>query len=287
MRHYVPMVLKLDPRWPLVWRTPFSVQIGLDPVRVTLEQVSESDERMLSALAVGVSETGLELMGDPRELLEQLSPVLINTGLATGGSSATVRRVTVTGAGSLVGRLAHALASPTVTVVSDDSSPDLAIAVGQFVLPPSTHAQWLRRDLPHLPVVFSDTGATVGPLITPGSGPCLLCLELHRRDADPAWPAVASQLLGRRGYLESPVLVAEVVAIVGRIVTSGVDDTTLSVRIDAATGERTTRAWSRHDQCSCDELSAGRQGSDLANAARHDPVRNSVTTTARARAGRA
>ena len=53
------------------------------------------------------------------------------------------------------------------------------------------------RDVPHLAVVFDDDGARVGPLVEPGAGPCLRCLDLGRRDADPAWPAIAAQLAGR------------------------------------------------------------------------------------------
>ncbi len=36
----------------------------------------------------------------------------------------------------------------------------------------------------------------VGPLVRPGHGPCLRCLDLHRGDRDPAWPSVLGQLLG-------------------------------------------------------------------------------------------
>ncbi len=48
------MVLKLDPRFPLVWRTPSSLQLGVDPAVVTLHDVSETTERLLAALVAGV-----------------------------------------------------------------------------------------------------------------------------------------------------------------------------------------------------------------------------------------
>ena len=35
------------------------------------------------------------------------------------------------------------------------------------------------------------------PSCVPGRTPCLACLAAHRRDADPAWPLLAAQLLGR------------------------------------------------------------------------------------------
>ncbi len=37
----------------------------------------------------------------------------------------------------------------------------------------------------------------VGPLVVPGAGPCLGCLDLHRGDRDPGWPLVAAQLATR------------------------------------------------------------------------------------------
>jgi hypothetical protein len=35
------MILRLDPRFPMVWRTPTSVQLGIDPPLVILDPVTE------------------------------------------------------------------------------------------------------------------------------------------------------------------------------------------------------------------------------------------------------
>jgi bacteriocin biosynthesis cyclodehydratase domain-containing protein len=102
--------------------------------------------------------------------------------------------------------------------------------------------------------VVTDAASVVGPFVEPGDGPCLRCLELHRRDADPSWPAIATQLLGRRSAAQSAVLVAETAAAVGRLVmarlTVGAGDAA-STRIDAATGERTVQHWGVHEECGC------------------------------------
>ena len=46
---------------------------------------------------------------------------------------------------------------------------------------------------PHLPVrAYAATGVC-GPLVVPGLTPCLRCHDLHRRDADPAWPLIGVQ----------------------------------------------------------------------------------------------
>src|SRR3954462_11769222 len=53
------MVLALDPRIPRVWRTPHSIQFGVDEPALVLDGVSAADERMLVALAAGVTVEGL------------------------------------------------------------------------------------------------------------------------------------------------------------------------------------------------------------------------------------
>jgi len=52
----------------------------------------------------------------------------------------------------------------------------------------------LRLGIAHLPVQVLDATAWVGPLVLPGHTACLRCVDAHRRDRDPAWPAVAAQL---------------------------------------------------------------------------------------------
>lgn len=254
------MALKLDPRWPLVWRNPFSVQLGIDPPLVRLDDLTDVEERMLSALAVGVTLPGLALIcrGDTAQrdwLLKRLAPVLL-----VDETPAPLPLVAVSGSGPLVDELTRVLANSGVRVVVaehasdlEQSSPDLAVLVGDFVLAPASHSVWLRRDIPHVPVVSSDTGVTIGPVIEPGDGPCLLCVELHRRDEDAAWPAVATQLLGRR--TTTPTLVSvETAATLTRLVLGRLHfgpTASLSVRIDAATGERTTTSWTQHPECGC------------------------------------
>lgn len=78
--------------------------------------------------------------------------------------------------------------------------PALAVLIGPTALDPRSGDEWLRRGVPHLPVVAEESFATVGPLVEPAlSGPCLWCLDLHRSDRDPAWPTVLAQLCGSAG----------------------------------------------------------------------------------------
>ena len=44
--------------------------------------------------------------------------------------------------------------------------------------------------------LLDERGITIGPLVDPGSGPCLRCVELDRRDADAASAALDQHLRG-------------------------------------------------------------------------------------------
>jgi hypothetical protein len=68
-------------------------------------------------------------------------------------------------------------------------------------------------DSPYLAVRLGVDSGVVGPLVVPGRTSCLRCADLHRRDRDPAWQALAVQLSvpPHRG-VPSDVGVATVVA---------------------------------------------------------------------------
>jgi bacteriocin biosynthesis cyclodehydratase domain-containing protein len=276
------MVLRLDSRFPVVWRTPSSMQVGVDPPIVIVETLTEAQERMLSALVVGVSEPGLTMLARGHDAERTALLAVLAPALEVPRAESVTPEVAISGPDGLVAPIAHVLAGSGVRVlvaaeVGDlrDARPHLAIAAGHFVLEPQLHAFWLRRDVPHLPVVLGDTSVTVGPMIEPGAGPCLLCLELHRRDGDAAWPALAAQLLGRRSHAGSAVLVTEAAGIASRAVLARLADgpgPAHSVRVDAATGERDERRWAVHPECGCaglDALSSGRRETGWAGGRRH------------------
>lgn len=274
------MILKLDPRWPLVWRDPVTLQVGIDPPHTVLDSLTTLDEKLIAALSVGVPRNGLEVIANGQgaavdALLERLREVLLDSSEA-----APAHRIAVCGAGPLsssvaeaLHRLGHEVELAADAAVLDDRAPDLAILVGSWVLSPALHSFWLRRDIAHLPVVLTEEAVHVGPVVEPGSGPCLLCIELHRADEDPAWPAIATQLLGRGTAAVHPVLLAEATAAIARLATSRLSDgagVARSVRL-AAGGARSWREWEPHPDCGCrgfvdlDEVRA-RRGTDSADA---------------------
>lgn len=88
-------------------------------------------------------------------------------------------------------------ADPATGADPGTAPPALVVIAAHWVVAPARHLPWLRADVPHLAVVDDEAGWRIGPLVTPGHGPCLRCLELERRDRDPAWPVIAAQLEGR------------------------------------------------------------------------------------------
>jgi bacteriocin biosynthesis cyclodehydratase domain-containing protein len=262
------MTLRLDPRFPLLWRTPTSLQLGVDGPAVLLPEVAIGHERMIAALGVGVTSAGLDLIGaesglDAIELAdfrERIRPALLET------SRPVEPRVAVAGSGPTADRLAWRLreagldARPTGERPEDAGAlpvrpGDLAVVVGHYVLDPEFRGLWLRRDTPHLPVVYGDALVRIGPFVEPGTGPCLYCLERHAADADPAWPALAGQLLGRRSGAETRFLASEAATIAARLVLSRATGSAAaiatSVTIDAESGALNRREWARHPECAC------------------------------------
>ena len=60
-------------------------------------------------------------------------------------------------------------------------------------LHPDAAAEALALDVPHLAVASWGDRGVVGPMVLPGITGCLRCRDLHRADADSAWPRVAVQ----------------------------------------------------------------------------------------------
>lgn len=287
------MVLRLDPRYPILWRTPFSLQFGADDPPVVLSSVSDVEERMLAALAIGVSRPGLDLIAkavrQPATMttgfLRRLAPVLERE------HALRRPRVTVVGTGATAEMTARLLGEALaadggcVSPCRGDSTEalaptDLVVIIAHFVIEPELHGMWLRRDIAHLPVVLGDSVVTIGPVVEPGIGPCLYCLERTRTDAAPHWPALESQLWGRRSPLDKGLTAAESAAAVTRLVmarlASGVTATrATSLTLAAATGVMTRRVHSRHPECGCSVLPGISTAGEVSSVAAGTP-----TTTA-------
>ncbi|TBN57312.1 hypothetical protein EYE40_07830 [Glaciihabitans arcticus] len=274
------MVLALDSRYPLVWRTPSSLQLGVSTPRAVFENVDLATERMLDALVGGVSSSGLMMIGtsaraseaEVAAFLQRVRPALRTPTLPRGRPD-----VLVVGRGHTAARIAAGIAATGARVVESSArTPEtriryaLVVLVSCFVVEPSLHGLWLRRDIPHLPVVLSDTTVEIGPTVEPGSGPCLYCLLRTRTDADAAWPAIAAQLWGRRSALDTPLVAGEVAAIVTRIAAArlrrpdAVEPVHTQLELDPATGAVRRSIRQRHPECECADLQIVQEAGALA-----------------------
>jgi hypothetical protein len=251
------MVLRLDPRIPMVWRTPTSVQFGVDAPVAVIEEVSAGLERMLAALRSGISPSGWTMLARDagvtadvaRDLLERLEQVMQPAQPTASG------RVLVTGDGPIAHALAGLLRDEGVLARADEPRPDLAVLVADWVLGPQDAATWLRRDVPHVPIVAADRFVTIGPFVEPGRSPCVYCVQLTRTDADPAWPAVATQVWGRPAPERTQLTVLSAACFAARRIRTRLDagPGTLARGWRLAESGGTVSAWTArtHPLCSC------------------------------------
>ena len=106
----------------------------------------------------------------------------------------------------------------------------VVIAQSADVQPPWTDPELahdlMADDVPHYPVAVSGSFSRIGPVIIPGSTPCLDCLDLRETDRDRAWPALVDQVRLRHpnsraqdsalATLSSAVAVREIVEFLDR-----------------------------------------------------------------------
>ena len=71
---------------------------------------------------------------------------------------------------------------------------DIAILIATDVVSPDSYAQWMRREIPHVSILFDESGVQVSPVVVPGITPCLACAEIARIEQQPDWVSIAPQL---------------------------------------------------------------------------------------------
>jgi hypothetical protein len=139
--------------------------------------------------------------------------------------------------------------------------PNLVVLAAVGAIRADAGEPWLRRGIPHLPLVVQGHRVQVGPLIVRGAGPCLTCLDLHRRDRDAAWPALLSQLApegplltGAPVSLES-TLTAMTAGTAAMIVHTCLDGQPvpddLSLELSLPWPAIQSRRWFAHPLCEC------------------------------------
>lgn len=285
------MGIRIDPILELVWRDPRTVQLGTDPARAVVPVPDLGRERFLLALRTETTRDALPAVAEQAGCPPlDAAAVLHAAGTAVHDMlPEPLARVELLGSGAVADAVGTFLAGEGVTVVRTTADrggpvplpeppPDLAVAVAGHVLDPAVRAAWSRRAVPHLPVVIGDGRVRIGPLVEPGTGPCLQCTELDRADEDPSWPVVAPQVWGRTVAPLSPWRVADVAAHVVRIVLARLPSTVpvdpgRQLRVDRSDGTVTVRTVPEHPRCAC----RAPRGNDSAPDPR--PARSRAATT--------
>jgi len=253
----VEPVVRLDAAIPAVWRSPWRLQFGADPPLLVLDAPTPADERMIAALERGTTASGLAAIADATaatRLLGRLAPVLERPVATPPRPEPRVRSAA---ARDVLAQLAALLPAPADRGAGRRDDPRPVLLVVDHAVAPAEHLPWLRADRPHLAVVFGARSAEIGPVVHPGRTACLRCRDLHRRDADPAWAAIATQLVGRPAAAAAdPVLRAESLAVAVRAlaVEGDAPGAATALRIEHD-GARREVAVAPHPECGCLGLS--------------------------------
>ena len=150
-----------------------------------------------------------------------------------------------------------------VTPLPPDTAPDLLVLAGEGPVDDDRRRALHVTGTPHLAVTVGIEHGVVGPLVVPGLTSCLRCADLHRRDRDPQWSVLATQLALPRRYGPSTdvvvaTLTAGVAALQALAFLDGADpaavDGTLELRLPDWRVRR--RSWTPHPSCDCGLITA-------------------------------
>jgi hypothetical protein len=272
----------LDPTLPVLVRPDGAVQVGWSPRRaVLIHPPSGVTPAGLATLLrtmqspVPMSELRRQAGAAAAEL-DELVAQLVAAGVATRGRrqrpvrSASIR---VHGRGPLSELLLDSLrcsgarvkqsSQPHAAVSAAEA--DLVVLADNLVADPRMLRDLHSHTVAHLAVRVRDGIGLVGPLVIPGVTSCLGCADLHRRDRDASWPAVAAQLRDTVGVADRATLLAtaalalsQVNRVIGAVRGSEADGTAgpppalnATLEFDVHAGSIVARHWPRHPLCSC------------------------------------
>lgn len=157
-------------------------------------------------------------------------------------------------------------APETDTRAMRDGAPTFVVQIGQTAPAELVAFRYARQELPHLLIEERDGVILVGPLVSEAGRPCLNCVDLHRRDRDPAWPAMIAQL---STGAEAPFATSMVTTMIAAGVAAGQVLAYIDVGSAAAVGasfeingtvQHRRRAWTVHPRCDCATRKRRRRG---------------------------
>lgn len=278
-----PILTRLTPNAPLLWRDEHTLQLG-DEGDIRFDADAPWVELLLSRLRSDFRRGSFDVIahaaGAPREaartLLARVSPLLVDESTAV--RPAWVESIGLTdGRGEY--RMRESLADEGIVLVDPGTRPAIAVVLVQGAAAALHFARYLREDIPHLPVSFEPGRVTVGPVVIPGASPCLACRDAHATDLDPAWPLLHTQMIGRDPGPLRAAQVAEAGRLAATLLAEHPGSASRVVRL-SANGSRVWRAVTFHEECRCrGRWSPSRRGTSTATAL---PAPPSAPTTATA-----
>lgn len=255
-------MLRLASSSPPLWRRDSSVQLGTDaPIR--LDDVTPWQEALLDELSTGIPDAMLIPLArslgasaaETERFVAQIAPAL-----HPGPPGLPPLRLEMppdtayADESSLVAGLRAAGASPESTtrwVVDDPDPRHTVVAVSHRLTLPQRAGRLMSADVAHLPIELAGDRVTVGPLVVPGRTACLACRSADRRDRDPEWPQLATQLLGRAAVATDPPLLVEAAAVAVRLLRAGAATPSFSVVLSATSERRRWFSHRPHPACLC------------------------------------
>ncbi|MDP9094033.1 MAG: ThiF family adenylyltransferase [Actinomycetota bacterium] len=136
--------------------------------------------------------------------------------------------------------------------------PDLVVLAFDEPIDSDRRAALHARGCTHLTVRLAADHGAVGPMVIPGLTSCLRCADLHRRDRDPAWPALAVQLTVPRpaGPVSDVALATTIAGVAAAQILTYLDggqpstiEGTLELHLPDWRIRR--RTWPLHAECDC------------------------------------
>lgn len=249
-----PILTRLNPSAPLLWRDEHTLQLGDDgDLRIDTEAawVEPLLSRLRSGFRRGAFDVIAHAAGAPRDaarmLLARLDPVLLDD--AAAARPAWVESIGITDGRSEY-RMRDALTDEGITLVDHGERPGVGVVLVQGAAAALQFARYLREDIAHLPVSFEPGRVSVGPLVVPGSSACLTCRDAHARDLDPAWPLLHTQMIGRDPGPIRAAQVAEAARLTALLLTANTSSDGHLVRV-SEDGSREWRSVSFHEECRC------------------------------------
>jgi hypothetical protein len=249
---------------PLLWRTPSSIQVGIDEPAVIVDDIPDHAAPLIHALQSGVSREGFHLLArqlrvplsDATRMVRDLAPTFDPdlTPLAP--------RYIVTGHGVARRLVADTLRNwgARATLAHQprpSTSRTIHLLVADYLIDPEWLPVYGGGRSAHIPLVFSDRTISAGPLVTPGITPCLSCRELFLREREPHWLALGSQLWGSTPPTATEPLARVAALLVAlsagqiRLTTNHKPETALIARFHPDTAELTVAEAEFHPECRC------------------------------------